>query len=78
MEQDVDKIYAKLISLENEISNLRQGYMVVNQRYTETLNILMDLTNSAAEAAKKACLSAEQSAIATSKCSIAIKEATDK
>jgi hypothetical protein len=40
MQGDIDKIYAKLISLETEVTNLRQGYIVVNKRYTEALSSL--------------------------------------
>ena len=78
MKEDIDKIYAKLVSLETEVTNLRQGYMVVNLRYTAALSSLKELTNSATLAAKKACIAAEQAAIATNKCAIAAKEAASK
>lgn len=40
MNQEIEKIYAKLIDLESEVANLRQGYIVVNQRYAEAIGSL--------------------------------------
>ena len=64
MKEDIEKIYAKLISLETEIANLRQGYMVVNQRYAEAIGTLKSLTASALEAAKRAAIAAEKALLA--------------
>ena len=52
MNDDIEKIYAKLVAHETEIINLRKGYMIVNERYTKALASLKELTSSAAEAAK--------------------------
>ena len=77
MQDDIEKIYAKLIAHESEIINLRQGYIVVNEKYTAALSSLRTLTISAAEAAKRACTAAERASIATTKCSVAAKEAAN-
>ena len=68
MNDDIEKIYAKLVAHETEIINLRKGYMIVNERYTKALASLKELTSSAAEAAKKACLAAEHAKHATERC----------
>ena len=52
MNDDIEKIYAKLVAHETEIINLRKGYMILNERYTKALGSLKELTNNAAEAAK--------------------------
>ena len=43
---------------------MRQGYVVVKQRYSEALDALKMLTQTSLEAAKRAAVSAEKSAIA--------------
>ena len=68
MNDDIEKIYAKLVAHETEIINLRKGYMILNERYTKALGSLKELTNNAAEAAKKACIAAEKASIATAQC----------
>ena len=45
VKDDIEKIYAKLIALETEVVNLRQGYVVVNTRYAEALGSLKHLTH---------------------------------
>ncbi len=54
LKDDIEKIYAKLIALETEVVNLRQGYVVVNTRYAEALGSLKHLTHTSLEAAKRA------------------------
>ena len=71
MKEDIDKIYAKLISLETEVSNLRQGYITVNARYAEALGTLKELTSSALEAAKRAAISAEKASRSAKNCATA-------
>ena len=78
MNDDIEKIYAKLVAHETEIINLRKGYMIINERYTKALVSLKQLTNSAAEAAKKACLAAEKANFATAQCFTAAKEAANQ
>ena len=78
MADDIEKIYAKLIAHESEIMNLRQGYMIVNERYTQALHSLKELTDTAAHAAKQACIAAEQATISTRKCAEAAKKAADQ
>jgi hypothetical protein len=74
MNDDIEKIYAKLVAHETEIINLRKGFMIVNERYTKALASLKELT-SAADAAKKACQAAEKAKIATEQCANAAREA---
>jgi len=78
MTSKIEKIYAKLLSLEAEVSNLRQGYIVVNQRYTEAIGALKLLTTSALEAAKRAAIAAEKALVAAKKSSDAANLAASK
>ena len=59
------KIYAKLADLETEISALRDGYMLVNQRYADTLASMKTLTALTLEAALRSASAAEKSAQAS-------------
>jgi hypothetical protein len=34
---EIQKIYSKLVLLEAEVSDLRQGYLIINRRYTNAL-----------------------------------------
>ena len=58
MKDDIDKIYAKLVSLEAEIQSLRQGYVTLNQQYAAAVISLNTLTTSALEASKRAAVAA--------------------
>ena len=58
MSEDTDRIYVKLAQLEQEITNLRQGYVILNKRYGAALGTLKDLTLHAMEAAKRAAVAA--------------------
>ena len=58
-----NKIYARLTDLENEVVTLRDGYLVVNKRYTQALNSMKALTASTLEAAIRAAAAAEKSTL---------------
>jgi hypothetical protein len=51
---DEQRIYAKLQTMENEIAELKTGYLLVNERYTNTLGVLKRLTSATLEAALRA------------------------
>ncbi|WP_114636717.1 hypothetical protein [Polynucleobacter necessarius] len=59
MQEDIEKIYAKLVNLETEIQNLREGYIIISERYTVAISSLKSLTASALEAAKRAAVAAK-------------------
>ena len=67
MQNDIDAIYSKLVTLETEIQNLRQGYMLVNQRYTKAIYSLNSLTTSALDTTKWAAIAAEKALFAAKK-----------
>jgi membrane protein involved in colicin uptake len=73
--EENESIHARLSSLENEVTNLREGYLIISRRYNEALKSLKDLTTNAAEAALRAAASAEKSAYASKKAAEAAKEA---
>jgi len=68
-------IFAKLAGLEDEIKNLREGYLTINKRYSDVLISLKDLTSHSTEAAKRAAIAAEKAAFASRKAAGAAKEA---
>ena len=59
-----NKIYARLTELESEVVTLRDGYLVVNRRYSQALLSMKTLTNSTLEAALRAAAAAEKSSLA--------------
>ena len=71
MSEEIPKIYAKLVALETVVSDLRQGYLIVNQRYTNALASLKDLTAHASEAAKRSATGALKAAEAAKNASMA-------
>ena len=75
---DIEKIYAKLVSLETEVTNLRNGYVIVNKRYTEALTTLKTLTQTSLVAAKRAAVAAEKASHAAKICATAAKAAAEK
>jgi len=75
MSEEIEKIYSKLIALETVVSDLRQGYLIVNQRYTNALASLKELTAHASEAAKRSAASALKAAEAAKNASLAAAEA---
>lgn len=58
MSGETERIYTKLGQLAQEITNLRQGYVILNKRCGETLGMLNDLTVHAIKAAKRAAVAA--------------------
>ena len=78
MKDDIEKIYAKLVNLETEVTNLRTGYIVVNQRYAEAMGSLKALTASALEAAKRAAIAAEKALLAAKSSATAAKLAASE
>ena len=78
MKDDIEKIYGKLVSLESEVGNLRQGYITVNARYADALGTLKTLTSSSLEAAKRAAASAEKASLSAKNCATAAKVAASK
>lgn len=59
------KIFAKLATLETEITTLRDGYLVVNQRYSAALGTMKTLTALTLDAALRSATAAEKSALAS-------------
>ena len=49
----------KILSLSNEMNELRDGYALVNKRYVASLGVLHDLTLKSSEAAKRSARAAE-------------------
>lgn len=64
MDEVTNKIYAKLAEFEREIKNLREGYLIVGKRYSESIESLKLLTLHSREAAERAAASAIKSAAA--------------
>lgn len=58
------RISAKLAQIEADISMLREGYLVVNKRYAETLQTLKALTEHSLEASLRSATAAEKAALA--------------
>lgn len=56
MDADTEKIYARLGQLEAEIANLREGYVIVNARYNQSLAGMKQLTHHSTLAANKCLL----------------------
>ena len=75
MTKDLQNIYAKLVILETEVSDLRQGYVIINRRYSNALASLKDLTALATEAAKRSANGAIKAAEAAKNASTAATEA---
>ncbi|HEX4944435.1 MAG TPA: hypothetical protein VFV55_08775 [Usitatibacteraceae bacterium] len=78
MDQEATKIYAKLAEFEKEIANLREGYLVVGKRYSESIESLKVLTDHAREAAERAAASAILSATAATNAATAAREAANE
>lgn len=55
---------ARLEQLEQDIASLRQGFLVVNARYAQTMQSLKLLTDATLEAALRAASAAEKAALA--------------
>ncbi len=70
-----NKIYARLTELENEVVTLRDGYLVVNKRYSRALMSMKVLTSSTLEAAIRAAAAAEKSSLCCQNAALAAKAA---
>lgn len=62
MSEETEKIHARLVGLEIEVKNSREGYVVVNTRYNAALESLSELAKNATDAAKRAAESAAEAA----------------
>ncbi len=78
MTGEIERVYVRLAELEREIVNLRGGYAIVNQRYTDALASLKELTVHSKEAATRAAKSAERSAISSKFAAQAAAEAAER
>jgi hypothetical protein len=58
------RISAKLAQIEADISMLREGYLVVNKRYADTLQTMKALTEHSLEASLRSATAAEKAALA--------------
>lgn len=58
-------IRAKIAQLEADMGSLRDGYMILNKRYTQTLGTMKELTQRALEAAIRCANAAEKAAMAS-------------
>lgn len=70
-------IFAKLAALDSEVVTLREGYLVLNKRYSEALASMKALTAHTLEAAIRAAIAAEKSALACKNASAAAMLAAD-
>lgn len=75
MNAELEKVYERLAEMGREIGNLRQGYVIVNERYTKALSTLGDMTAGAKEAAHRASSAATFAMQATRKAVEAAREA---
>lgn len=64
MNKEMEQIHARMGELEREITNLRQGYVIVNQRYSESLLSLKELSSFTTQAAKRSALAADHALLA--------------
>ena len=58
MSEQNDTLYDRVISIEKELVNLRQGYVIVNDRYNTAMGSLTKVNNLSVIAAQKAADSA--------------------
>ena len=78
MDELPEQIHARLVALETEIMNLRQGYIVTNERYSNALIALRVLTTHSMDAAKRAAASAKKCVIAVQRALDAARQASDR
>ncbi len=72
MNEEMEKIYATLYEREIEIKNLRQGYIITSNRYTEAIESLRKLTINTAMVANLAETATNKSLLAAKKAAIAV------
>ena len=75
MQEKIDKLYERLVSLETEVANLRSGYIILDDRYRKALASFRVLTLNAAEAAKRAARAAVLASDAAKQAAEAAKSA---
>lgn len=78
MSEEIDRIHSRLTELEIEIANLRQGYIVVNERYNAAMESLRMLTTHATEAAKRAETAAQHFGIASKSAAVVASDVAEK
>ena len=78
MNQETEKLYATLAALQQELTNMRQGYILVNQRYAQALDSLNALINSTAEAATLAAIAADKAVSEAANEALAARELAAK
>lgn len=78
MNEEMDRIHSRLTQLEIEITNLRQGYIVVNERYNAAMESLRLLTTQATEAAKGAEAAAQHFGIASKSAAVVANDVAEK
>lgn len=76
MTEENEKLYARLAELEREIRNLREGYSIVNRRFSAVLESLKDLASNATAAAIRSA-AARKSADACTNAAKAAQVAAD-
>ena len=72
-----DPLYARVVSIEKELINLRQGYVIVNDRYNSAMSLLTKVSSHSVVAAQKAAVSARNSETAAGNAAEAAKIAAD-
>jgi hypothetical protein len=75
MNDEIKQILKKIIDLESEMTNLKEGYFNVNKSYVKSLTSLKTLTHYAADAAKRSAKSAALAAKAATNAAHAAQEA---
>jgi hypothetical protein len=78
METDSKKLAESLDALHREFADFRAHYLVVNERYSQSLATLKGLTTNAKTAAMRAAASAKHSLDATNKAYEAVKDAANQ
>lgn len=78
MSEETDKIYARLAAQEREIANLREGYVIINRRYSVALGSLKLLTANATETMKRAAIAADKAATTAAQAAAVAREAVSK
>ncbi|NCV87483.1 MAG: hypothetical protein EBW14_16840, partial [Oxalobacteraceae bacterium] len=65
MDKDAEQVInSKIAQLQTDIEILRDSYMAINKRYTNSLASINELTLSSLEAALRAATAAEKAALA--------------
>ena len=77
MSKTNDTLYDRVVSIEKELMNLRQGYVIVNDRYNTAMGSLTTVTHHSVVAAQKAALSAQNSETAASNAAKAAQVAAE-